>query len=308
MTNILIPSKEHRQLNFLLLKIYHYCSLLKPRVMYLAIFTSLVGMLIAPGQLLPLDFFLVILAISIGSGAAGALNMWYEKDTDKLMERTKNRVLPLGLISPNGALSFGIFLSIISIVLLYFSSNLFSAGLLGLTIFYYVFIYTIWLKKITPQNIVIGGAAGAFPPMIGWSAVTGSLSIEIFIVFLLIFLWTPPHFWSLALYKSEDYKKAGIPMMPLVVGNKSTVNMIIYYSLSLVVMTLILSFYYSLFFTILGLVLSLIFVYLSMNLRRFIDDQINFERKAQNLFYFSIIYLFNIFSIILVDNLLWDHL
>ena len=308
MTNILIPSKEHRQLNFLLLKIYHYCSLLKPRVMYLAIFTSLVGMLIAPGQLLPLDFFLVILAISIGSGAAGALNMWYEKDTDKLMERTKNRVLPLGLISPNGALSFGIFLSIISIVLLYFSSNLFSAGLLGLTIFYYVFIYTIWLKKITPQNIVIGGAAGAFPPMIGWSAVTGSLSIEIFVIFLLIFLWTPPHFWSLALYKSEDYKKAGIPMMPLVVGKKSTVNMIIYYSLSLVVMTLILSFYYSLFFAILGLALSSIFVYSSINLRRFIDDQINFERKAQNLFYFSIIYLFNIFSIILVDNLLWNHL
>ena len=308
MTNILIPSKEHRQLNFLLLKIYHYCSLLKPRVMYLAIFTSLVGMLIAPGQLSLLDSFLVILAISIGSGAAGALNMWYEKDTDKLMERTKNRALPLGLISSNGALSFGIFLSIISIVLLYFSSNLFSAGLLGLTIFYYVFIYTIWLKKITPQNIVIGGAAGAFPPMIGWSAVTGSLSIEIFIVFLLIFLWTPPHFWSLALYKSEDYKKAGIPMMPLVVGKKSTVNMIIYYSLSLVVMTLILSFYYSLFFAILGLALSSIFVYLSINLRRFIDDQINFERKAQNLFYFSIIYLFNIFSIILVDNLLWDHL
>ena len=155
---------------------------------------------------------------------------------------------------------------------------------------------------------MIGGAAGAFPSLIGWSAVTGSLSIEIFIVFLLIFLWTPPHFWSLALYKSEDYKKAGIPMMPLVVGNKSTINMIIYYSLSLLVVTLILSFYYSLFFTILGLVLSSIFIYLSMNLRRFIDDQINFKRKAQNLFYFSIIYLFNIFSIILVDNLLWDHL
>ena len=308
MTNILIPSKDHKRSNFLLLTIYHYCSLLKPRVMSLVIFTSLVGMLIAPGQLSLLDSFLVILAISIGSGAAGALNMWYEKDTDKLMERTKNRVLPLGLISPNGALSFGIFLSIISIVLLYFSSNLFSAGLLGLTIFYYVFIYTIWLKKITPQNIVIGGAAGAFPPLIGWSAVTGSLSIEIFIVFLLIFLWTPPHFWSLALYKSEDYKKAGIPMMPLVVGNKSTINMIIYYSLSLLVVTLILSFYYSLFFTILGLVLSSIFIYLSMNLRRFIDDQINFKRKAQNLFYFSIIYLFNIFSIILVDNLLWNHL
>jgi len=266
-----------------------------------------VGMLIAPGQLSFVDSFLAILAISIGSGAAGALNMWYEKDTDKLMERTKDRVLPLGLISLKGALIFGILLSIISISLLYFASNLFSAGLLGFTIFYYIFIYTIWLKKSTPQNIVIGGAAGAFPPMIGWSSVTGSLSIEIFIIFLLIFLWTPPHFWALALYKSEDYKKAGIPMMPIVVGKRRTVDMIIYYSLSLLIMTLILSYYYSLFFSILGLALSLIFVYLAINLRRFTDDQINFERKAQNLFYFSIIYLFNIFAIILVDNLIWNY-
>ena len=307
MSDILIPSKEDKRALFSLSKFYYYWSLLKPRVMYLAIFTSVVGMLIAPGQLSFINSFVAILAISIGSGAAGALNMWYEKDTDKLMERTKDRVLPLGLISLNGALIFGIFLSIISIVLLYFASNLFSAGLLGFTIFYYVFIYTIWLKKSTPQNIVIGGAAGAFPPMIGWSAVTGSLSIEIFVVFMLIFLWTPPHFWALALYKSEDYKKAGIPMMPIVVGNKKTVDMIIYYSLSLLIMTLILSYYYSLFFTILGLALSLIFVYLAINLRRFIDDHINFEKKAQNLFYFSIIYLFNIFAIILVDNLIWNY-
>ena len=264
-------------------------------------------MIIAPGQLSIFNAFLVILAISIGSGAAGALNMWYEIDTDKLMDRTKDRVLPLGLISVRGALIFGILLSFISIILLYFASNLFAAGLLGFTIFYYVFIYTVWLKKSTPQNIVIGGAAGAFPPLIGWSAVTGSLSLEIFIIFLLIFLWTPPHFWALALYKSDDYKKAGIPMMPIIIGNKKTVNLIINYSLSLLAVTLMLSFYYSLFFSILGLSLSLIFVYLAINLRRFIDDQINFEKKAQSLFYFSIIYLFNIFAIILVDNLIWNY-
>ena len=275
--------------------------------MYLAIFTSVVGMIIAPGQLSIFNSFLAILAISIGSGAAGALNMWYEIDTDKLMNRTKDRVLPLGLISMRGALVFGVFLSAISIILLYFVSNLFAAGLLGFTIFYYVFIYTVWLKKSTPQNIVIGGAAGAFPPMIGWSSVTGSLSAEIFIIFLLIFLWTPPHFWALALYKSDDYKKAGIPMMPIIVGTKKTVNLIINYSLSLLVVTLMLSYYYSLFFSILGLFLSLIFVYLAINLRQFIDDQINFEKKAQNLFYFSIIYLFNIFAVILVDNLIWNY-
>ena len=307
MSNISISTKEGRKSYFSFSKVHYYFSLLKPRVMYLAIFTSIVGMIIAPGQLSIFNAFLVILAISIGSGAAGALNMWYEIDTDKLMDRTKDRVLPLGLISVRGALIFGILLSITSIILLYFASNLFAAGLLGFTIFYYVFIYTVWLKKSTPQNIVIGGAAGAFPPLIGWSAVTGSLSLEIFIIFLLIFLWTPPHFWALALYKSDDYKKAGIPMMPIIIGTKKTVNLIINYSLSLLVVTLMLSFYYSLFFSILGLSLSLIFVYLAINLRRFIDDQINFEKKAQSLFYFSIIYLFNIFAIILVDNLIWNY-
>ena len=307
MSNISISTKEDRKSYFSFSKVHYYFSLLKPRVMYLAIFTSVVGMIIAPGQLSIFNSFLAILAISIGSGAAGALNMWYEIDTDKLMNRTKDRVLPLGLISMRGALVFGVFLSAISIILLYFVSNLFAAGLLGFTIFYYVFIYTVWLKKSTPQNIVIGGAAGAFPPMIGWSSVTGSLSAEIFIIFLLIFLWTPPHFWALALYKSDDYKKAGIPMMPIIVGTKKTVNLIINYSLSLLVVTLMLSYYYSLFFSILGLFLSLIFVYLAINLRQFIDDQINFEKKAQNLFYFSIIYLFNIFAVILVDNLIWNY-
>jgi len=309
MTNIsLFSRREGKQELFFISTIYNYISLLKPRVMSLSIFTSLVGMLIAPGKISLLHLFLAVLAISIGSGAAGALNMWYERDTDKLMERTKNRVLPLGLVSSKGALIFGILLSVISVVLLYVVSNVLSAFLLALTIFYYIFIYTIWLKKKSPQNIVIGGAAGAFPPMIGWSVVTGTLSIEICVIFTLIFLWTPPHFWSLALYKSDDYKKAGIPMMPLVVGNEKTVKMILYYSLSLIPTTIILSFYYSYFFTISALILGSIFVYLSLNLRLFLNDEINFEKKAQNLFYFSIIYLFNIFAIILIDNLIWNSI
>ena len=309
MTNIsLFSRREGKQELFFISTIYNYISLLKPRVMSLSIFTSLVGILIAPGKISLLHLFLAVLAISIGSGAAGALNMWYERDTDKLMERTKNRALPLGLVSSKGALIFGILLSVISVVLLYVVSNVLSAFLLALTIFYYIFIYTIWLKKKSPQNIVIGGAAGAFPPMIGWSVVTGTLSIEICVIFTLIFLWTPPHFWSLALYKSDDYKKAGIPMMPLVVGNEKTVKMILYYSLSLIPTTIILSFYYSYFFTISALILGSIFVYLSLNLRLFLNDEINFEKKAQNLFYFSIIYLFNIFAIILIDNLIWNSI
>jgi len=309
MTNIsLLSRREGKQELFFISTIYNYISLLKPRVMSLSIFTSLVGMLIAPGKISLLHSFLAVLAISIGSGAAGALNMWYERDTDKLMERTKNRVLPLGLVSSKGALIFGILLSVISVVLLYVVSNVLSVFLLALTIFYYIFVYTIWLKKKSPQNIVIGGAAGAFPPMIGWSVVTGTLSIEICVIFILIFLWTPPHFWSLALYKSDDYKKAGIPMMPLVVGNEKTVKMILYYSLSLIPTTIILSFYYSYFFTISALILGSIFVYLSLNLRLFLNDEINFEKKAQNLFYFSIIYLFNIFAIILIDNLIWNSI
>ena len=309
MTNIsLFSRREGKQELFFISTIYNYISLLKPRVMSLSIFTSLVGILIAPGKISLLHLFLAVLAISIGSGAAGALNMWYERDTDKLMERTKNRALPLGLVSSKGALIFGILLSVISVVLLYVVSNVLSAFLLALTIFYYIFVYTIWLKKKSPQNIVIGGAAGAFPPMIGWSVVTGTLSIEICVIFILIFLWTPPHFWSLALYKSNDYKKAGIPMMPLVVGNEKTVKMILYYSLSLIPTTIILSFYYSYFFTISALILGSIFVYLSLNLRLFLNDEINFEKKAQNLFYFSIIYLFNIFAIILIDNLIWNSI
>ena len=307
MTNVTsVTNKDYQLRSFIKLKVNDYISLLKPRVMSLSIFTSIVGMFIAPGSLDLLTSFLVILAITIGSGASGALNMWYERDTDALMARTKDRVLPRKRISPLGALIYGTVLAIFSVLLLYYVSNLLAACLLALTIFYYIFVYTIWLKKRTPQNIVIGGAAGAFPPLIGWASVSGSLSLEILLLFLLIFLWTPPHFWALALYQSDDYKKAGIPMMPIVVGDKKTVTMIILYSFTLLPVTMMMSYYYSIFFAISSAILGISFIYLALNLRTFLGEGQMFVKKAQTLFYFSIIYLFNIFAILLIDNLMWN--
>ena len=307
MTNVTsVTNKDYQLRSFIRLKVNDYISLLKPRVMSLSIFTSIVGMIIAPGSLDLLTSSLVILAITIGSGASGALNMWYERDTDALMARTKDRVLPLKRISPMGALVYGVVLAMFSVLLLYYVSNLLAASLLALTIFYYIFVYTIWLKKRTPQNIVIGGAAGAFPPLIGWVSVSGSLSLEILLLFLLIFLWTPPHFWALALYRSDDYKKAGIPMMPIVVGDKKTVTMIILYSLTLLPVTMMMSYYYSIFFAISSAILGISFIYLALNLRTFLGEGQMFVKKAQTLFYFSIIYLFNIFAILLIDNLMWN--
>lgn len=301
-----VSNKQEFGLGSIATKLALYTSLLKPRVMSLSIFTSFVGMIIAPGSLSFTTGLLAILAISIGSGASGALNMWYERDTDKLMNRTKDRALPTNQISANGALIYGITLSIIAVSMLYLVSNLAAAGLLLMTICFYIFVYTIWLKKRTPQNIVIGGAAGAFPPMIGWAVVTGGVSTEICLLFMLIFLWTPPHFWALALYKSDDYKKAGIPMMPLIVGERKTINLIIAYSITLLPLTLIMSSYYSLFFGVSSTALSIFFIYLAFDLKRsWLKDGL-LERKAQMLFYFSIIYLFNIFSILLIDNLLWN--
>ena len=301
-----VSNKQEFGLGSIATKLVLYTSLLKPRVMSLSIFTSFVGMIIAPGSLSFTTGLLAILAISIGSGASGALNMWYERDTDKLMNRTKDRALPTNQISANGALIYGITLSIIAVSMLYFVSNLADAGLLLLTLCFYIFVYTIWLKKRTPQNIVIGGAAGAFPPMIGWAVVTGGVSTEICLLFMLIFLWTPPHFWALALYKSDDYKKAGIPMMPLIVGESKTINLIIAYSITLLPLTLIMSSYYSLFFGVSSTALSIFFIYLAFDLKRSWLKNGLLERKAQMLFYFSIIYLFNIFSILLIDNLLWN--
>src|SRR5215475_5790575 len=216
-----------------------YVDLLKPRVMSLVVFTGLLGMLIAPGHLDPFAAALAVLAIALGSGAAGAINMWYERDLDALMARTRNRPLPAGRVAPDDALGLGVLLSIFSVLLMAVSTNYVAAGLLVAAILFYVFVYTIWLKRRTPQNIVIGGAAGAFPPMIGWAAVTGDVSLPSILLFLIIFLWTPPHFWALALYKQGDYGAAGIPMLPNVAGEQSTKLQILIYSVLLVATTFI---------------------------------------------------------------------
>lgn len=211
-----------------------FLALLKPRVMSLVVFTALVGLVAAPGTIHPFMAVVAILSIAVGAGASGALNMWYDADIDRVMGRTAQRPIPAGRISGGEALGFGLFLSAFSVATLGLATNWFAAGFLAFTIFYYAVVYTMWLKRSTAQNIVIGGAAGAFPPMIGWAAVTGGVSIESFLLFLIIFIWTPPHFWALALVKSEDYARAGVPMLPVVAGPDATRLQILLYTLVLV--------------------------------------------------------------------------
>ena len=208
-----------------------YVQLMKPRVMQLAIFTALAGLFAAPGHIGAWQTVLSTLAIAGGAGAAGALNMWYDADIDAVMLRTSARGIPSGRISAEDTLSFGIVLALLSVLVLTLATNWVAGGLLAFTIFFYISIYTMWLKRSTPHNIVIGGAAGAFPPMIGWAAVTGALSLESFVLFLIIFMWTPPHFWSLALLKTQDYGAAGVPMMPNVRGEASTRLQILVYTI-----------------------------------------------------------------------------
>src|SRR6478735_5070211 len=215
-------------------RVRDYVDLLKPRVMSLVVFTGLIGVVIAPGHIHPFTAALAVLAIALGSGAAGAINMWYERDLDALMKRTANRPLPSGRVAPDDALGLGVLLSIFSLLLMATATNYVAAALLTAAILFYVFVYTIWLKRRTPQNIVIGGAAGAFPPMIGWAAATGDVSAVGLSLFLLIFLWTPPHFWALALYRSDDYRRAGVPMLPVVAGPRETKRQMLLYTLILV--------------------------------------------------------------------------
>jgi protoheme IX farnesyltransferase len=207
-----------------------YLALLKPRVMSLVVFTGLVGLYLAPGSVHPVIAAVAVLCIALGAGASGAINMWYDRDIDSVMARTCERPVPTGRITPENALAFGVILSVASVALMALAVNLVAAALLALTIAFYVFVYTAWLKRRTPQNIVIGGAAGAFPPMIGWAAVTGDVSLASVSLFLLIFMWTPPHFWALALYRSGDYEKAGVPMLPVVAGARETRKQILIYT------------------------------------------------------------------------------
>ena len=280
-------------------------KLMKPRVMSLVIFTCAVGLLTAPNSIPFTQAAIGILIVAIGAGAAGALNMWYEADLDKLMTRTCLRPIPRGKLNRAQALYFGATLSIISVFSLYYFTNAISAFLLFFTIFFYLFIYTIWLKRRTPQNIVIGGAAGALPPVIGWTIATNSLSIEPLVFFLIIFVWTPSHFWALSLYKAKDYKKAKIPMLPITNGIEDTKKNIFIYSLLMlptVVLPYAIGFTSELFLT-LGLTLTIYYNYLCFKLYNYKKNK--FEIKiAKQIFAYSIFYLFLIFVLFLIDKLI----
>src|SRR3954467_1139711 len=282
-----------------------YIALLKPRVMSLVVFTALVGLLVAPGHLHPVIGFTALLCIAIGAGASGALNMWYDADIDAVMTRTKRRPIPAGRVQPGEALAFGSMLAVSSVFVLGVLVNWFAAGLLAFTIFFYVFIYTMWLKRSTPQNIVIGGAAGAFPPVVGWAAVTGDVSLAPVLMFLIIFLWTPPHFWALGLLSTDDYRRAGVPMLPVVAGPDATRLQILLYTLVLapVGLTPTLFGFAGLVYGAVALVCGAIMLMLAWRVYR--------ERTgaaaasaAKRLFAFSLLYVFLVFAALLLDRAL----
>ena len=278
-----------------------YLALLKPRVMSLVVFTALVGLAVAPGAIHPLTAFTALLCIAVGAGASGALNMAYDADIDACMTRTAQRPVPKGRVRPGEALAFGITLAGFSVATLGLMVNWLSAGLLAFTIFFYAVIYTVWLKRATPQNIVIGGAAGAFPPMIGWAAATGSLSLEPIILFAIIFFWTPPHFWALALYKSDDYARAGVPMLPVVSGDMVTRRQILLYTLILVplgVAPWALG-YAGLLYGATALVAGAVMLLLAWQIYR---ERRPDDGASRKMFAFSILYLFLLFAVLLVDN------
>ncbi len=285
-----------------------YFALLKPRVMSLVVFTALVGLLAAPVSVNPIVGFAAILFIAVGGGASGALNMWWDADIDRIMKRTQGRPIPAGRISEGEAFAFGMTLSVMAVVMLALASNFVAAGLLAFTIFFYVVVYTMWLKRWTPQNIVIGGAAGAFPPMIGWAVATGGVSVESVLMFALIFMWTPPHFWALALFMKSDYKEAGVPMLTVTHGRRSTRKHILIYTLLLAPLAI------GTAFTSIGgpiylavaVVLNALFLKGAWNIWR--RDEIQAEadnyKTEKKVFALSLFYLFGHFTAILLQSVL----
>jgi heme o synthase len=282
-----------------------YFALLKPRVMSLVIFTAIVGLVAAPGYINPWLGFITILCIAIGAGASGALNMWYEADIDSVMKRTSKRPIPRGVIEPGEALGFGMTLAVGSVLMLGLLVNWQSAALLAFTIFFYVVIYTIGLKRYTPQNIVIGGAAGAFPPMVAWVAVTQTIDLGSIALFLLIFMWTPPHFWALALFREGDYDKAGIPMLPNVAGRPETRKQILIYSLLMMPAVALPVFTHTagLLYAVGAGFLTLVFLKAAIDIYRAPEGQAS-DEACKHLFFFSIYWLFAVFGLILVERLL----
>lgn len=280
-----------------------FIALLKPRVMSLVVFTALVGIMIAPGGIHPVIGAVALMLIAVGGGASGCLNMWYDADIDAVMTRTRTRPIPAGRVDGASALAFGLVLSVASVVMLALVTNLLAGALLAFTIFFYVVIYTMWLKRWTPQNIVIGGASGALPPVIGWAAVTGHVAIEPLVLFLIVFLWTPPHFWALALIKSDDYSRAGVPMLPVVAGDRATRIQIVLYALVLAPVATVPWFmgFGGLAYGVLSLSLGALFVALAVRL--YFAGVQRRNRAAGELFGFSIVYLFLLFAVLLGEHL-----
>jgi protoheme IX farnesyltransferase len=280
-----------------------YFALMKPRVMSLVVFTALAGMVLAPGQLHPALGIIALLCIAVGAGASGALNMWYDADIDARMQRTASRPVPRGHITPDEALTFGMILAIGSVLTLGLIVNWVAAALLAFTITFYILVYTMWLKRRTPQNIVIGGAAGAFPPMIGWAAATGSIGMESIVLFLIIFMWTPPHFWALALLRARDYERVGVPMLPVVAGADETRKQIVIYSALLVPLGL-----WPVFIGLAGglyllvaIVLGAVFLSFALALYKTTEGR-QADYAARRLFAFSIFYLFGLFATLLLER------
>jgi protoheme IX farnesyltransferase len=276
-----------------------YVALLKPRVMSLVVFTGFVGLYLAPGHLHPVLAAIAVLCIAIGAGAAGAINMWYDRDIDAVMGRTRGRPLPAGRMAPGEALGFGCVLACGSVLTMGLAVNSAAAALLALTIAFYILVYTVWLKRRTPQNIVIGGAAGAFPPVVGWAAVTGDVGVPALLLFALIFFWTPPHFWALSLYRCGDYERAGVPMLPVVAGARETKKQMLIYTLLLWPLALapaLIGIAGAVYFT-LALLLSALFTLAAIRVWR--DPG---ERAARQMFGFSILYLFLLFAFLVIDR------
>ncbi|MEM9358513.1 MAG: heme o synthase [Pseudomonadota bacterium] len=282
-----------------------FVALMKPRVMSLVVFTALVGMVAAPSSIHPVLGVIALLSIAVGAGASGALNMWYDADIDAQMQRTAARPIPRGRVTPDEALLFGTILSVFSVLTLGVLVSWVAGALLALTIAFYLFVYTIWLKRSTSQNIVIGGAAGAFPPMVGWAAVSGDVTIDSVLLFLIIFMWTPPHFWALALYRCRDYERVGVPMLPVVAGANETRRQILIYSLLLAPLSI------TPFFTGLGGVaylvvsslLGITLTYRAVRVYRTREGNIA-DKEAKKLFVFTIYYLFALFAVLLVEHVI----
>lgn len=278
-----------------------YVELLKPRVMSLVVFSGLVGLIVAPGHIHPLLGFVTILSIALSAGGSAAVNMWYDRDIDAIMLRTRTRPLPQGRIEPQAALEFGSTLIFLSVVLMALVVGWLAAGLLAFASLFYIYVYTIWLKRRTPQNIVIGGAAGAFPPVIAWAAVTGSIGLPAVILFLIIFFWTPPHFWALALYRNEDYRRAGVPMMPVIAGARRTKIEMLVYTLILFPLSLAPAFTNMGGIVYLAGATALSSLFIVCAVRVMFDDT---HKSARQMFGYSIFYLFALLTLLLVEHAL----